>query len=71
VRIVSAPDALPSGQDMRAVMDVLHRDLASQSPLATHVEIAGANHITLVTDEDHARAVGRIAADLLQEIDAH
>lgn len=68
VRIVSAPAPLPDGQNIRAVMDTLNRELASRSLLATHEEVAGADHLTLLTDPDHAREVSRIVADLLQDV---
>jgi pimeloyl-ACP methyl ester carboxylesterase len=67
-RIVSAPVAEAGEEEARQVMDRLHRDLASRSPLAEHVEVPGAGHLTILTEQEHAAAVGRIVTDLLTEL---
>lgn len=69
MRVVSAP--VPEGgfEQARPVQDELHRELAARSSRATHQEVTGADHVTLVTKADHARAVADIVADLLVEID--
>lgn len=69
VRVVSAPVPEPGFEDARRVQDELHHELAARSPRATQLEVAGADHVTLVTKADHARAVAGIVADLLIEID--
>ena len=69
VRVVSAAVPESGFEEARAVQDELHRELAARSPRATHQEVAGADHVSLVTKANHARAVARIVADLLIEID--
>jgi pimeloyl-ACP methyl ester carboxylesterase len=61
VHVVSAtqPDTDQTEQQ-RAIFTELHRELVSRSPLAVHHEVAGAAHVTLITDQDHASTVADI-----------
>lgn len=70
VRIVSASTPEPGFEDERAAADTLHRELASRSPNAGLQRIAGAGHLTLVTDAGHAAAVARVVANLLDDLAA-
>jgi hypothetical protein len=49
-------------------MDGLHRELVGRSPEARHLEIEGADHLSLVTDVDHARQVTDVVVRLLDEL---
>ncbi len=68
VRIVSAPESDPAEADVRAVMDELHRELASRSDRASHLEVTGADHLSLVTTREHAETVGTLVRDLVAEV---
>jgi pimeloyl-ACP methyl ester carboxylesterase len=61
VHVVSAtqPD-VGQGVEEREIATELARELVSRSPLAVHHEIVGAAHVTLITDQDHARKVADI-----------
>jgi pimeloyl-ACP methyl ester carboxylesterase len=54
--------------EARAAMDAMHRDLAGRSPIARHVTVPGADHLSLVTDANHAREVAAAVRDLLGTI---
>jgi pimeloyl-ACP methyl ester carboxylesterase len=54
--------------EARAAMDAMHRDLAGRSPIARHVTVPGADHLSLITDADHAREVAAAVRDLLGTI---
>jgi pimeloyl-ACP methyl ester carboxylesterase len=66
VLIVSASDPA-DGETVaaRQVMDALHRELAGRSPSATHVQVAGADHLSLVMDAGPAGEVAALVAGLL------
>jgi pimeloyl-ACP methyl ester carboxylesterase len=49
----------------RAVMDTLHRELAERSPAASHRDVAGADHLSLVFDAEHAAEVAGHVSELL------
>lgn len=53
----------------REAMDTMHRELADRSPTATHTTIDGADHLTLITDPDHARQVATLITRLLDDLD--
>jgi pimeloyl-ACP methyl ester carboxylesterase len=65
VRVVSATEAEPGEEETRAISTELHRELASRSSLATHHEIAGAAHVSLVTDRAYALTAAGIVNDLV------
>lgn len=54
--------------DAREAMDAMHRDLADRSPTARHTAIAGADHLSLITDADHASEVAATVLELLAEL---
>ena len=51
----------------RATMDTLHRELAARSPAASHVTVAGADHLSLVTDADHAAEVAALVRSFIED----
>lgn len=69
VQIVSASEPGP-GESVAArdAMDAMHRDLASRSPAAHHTTVTGADHLSLITDPNHAREVAAVVVDLLGEL---
>jgi pimeloyl-ACP methyl ester carboxylesterase len=52
----------------RAAMDAMHGELAARSPAASHATVTGADHLSLITDRDHAREVAAIVGELLEEL---
>lgn len=48
-------------------MDDLNRELVSRAPGATHHVIEDADHLSLLTSEEHARAVGALVATMLPQ----
>jgi pimeloyl-ACP methyl ester carboxylesterase len=69
VRVISATEpGEGETRRARASMDAMHVELASRSPMATHVRIEGADHLSLVTDADHARRVATLVLELLREL---
>ena len=68
VMVISAGRDVPDGPPIREVMDELHRELASRAPQATHHTIDGADHLTLLTVDEHAQAAGSLIIDLLQQM---
>jgi hypothetical protein len=71
VMIISAGREVPGGPEVREVMDDLHRELASRAPGVTHHAIGDADHLTLLTVDEHARAVSTLILDLLQQAPDH
>ena len=66
VLVISATDpAEGETPTARQVMDTMHRELADRSPSATHTTIDGADHLSLITDPDHARTVTALITGLL------
>jgi pimeloyl-ACP methyl ester carboxylesterase len=65
VHVISAtePDA-GQGVEEREIATELHRELVSRSPLAVHHEIVGAAHVSLITDQGHARKVADIVSSV-------
>jgi pimeloyl-ACP methyl ester carboxylesterase len=53
----------------RSAMDAMHRDLAERSPTARHTTVTGADHLSLVTDRDHAREVATCVLEFLAVLD--
>jgi pimeloyl-ACP methyl ester carboxylesterase len=70
VHVVSAtrPDAGQALEEREMVTD-LHRELSSRSPLAVHHEVASATHVTLITDQDHAREVAGIIGSVVDALE--
>lgn len=69
VQIISATDpAEGETPAARQAMDTLHRELADRSPTATHTTIDGADHLSLITDPDHARTVTTLITRLLDDL---
>jgi pimeloyl-ACP methyl ester carboxylesterase len=68
VHVVSAgqPEAGQSEEE-RELSTELHRELVSRSPSAVHHEVAGATHVTLITDQDHARTVADIIDSVVDQ----
>lgn len=71
VMVIGAGRNVPDGPEVREVMDDLNRDLVSRAPQATHHVIEDADHLTLLTVEEHARAVGELVATLLPQTGDH
>ena len=70
VMVISAGRDVPDGPPIREVMDELHRELVARAPQATHHIIGEADHLTLLTVEEHAQAVSELIRELLgQEVD--
>jgi pimeloyl-ACP methyl ester carboxylesterase len=69
VRVISATEP-GEGETpaARAAMDAMHGELAARSPAASHATVTGADHLSLITDPDHAREVAAIVAELLEEL---
>ena len=67
VMVISAGRDVPGGPEVREVMDDLHREVASRAPQVTHQTIGEADHLTLLTVEDHARAVSTLILELLPQ----
>ncbi len=65
VMIISAGRDVPDAPPIRETMDDLHHELASRAPHATRHLIEDADHLTLLTVEEHARAVSDLISDLL------
>jgi pimeloyl-ACP methyl ester carboxylesterase len=65
VMIISAGRDVPDGPPVSEVMSELDRELASRTPRATHHTIDDADHLTLLTDAEHARAASELIAGLL------
>lgn len=55
--IISAGRDVPDAPPIRETMDELHHELASRAHQATRHIIESADHLTLLTVEEHARAV--------------
>jgi len=69
VQIISATDpADGETAAARQVMDTMHRELADRSPTATHTPVTGADHLSLITDPDHAHEVATIITRLLDDL---
>lgn len=69
VHIVSATDPAPGESPAaREVMVTLHRELAVRSPTATHTTITGADHLSLLTDPDHAHQVATAIVGFLDDL---
>jgi hypothetical protein len=47
------------------VVALLHDELAARAPQATHHLIEEADHLTLLTVDEHARAVAELITELL------
>jgi pimeloyl-ACP methyl ester carboxylesterase len=67
VTIISAGRDVPDGPPIRETMDDLHHELASGAPHATHHLIEDADHLTLLTVDEHARAVSDLIIELLPQ----
>jgi pimeloyl-ACP methyl ester carboxylesterase len=52
----------------RAAMDAMHVELASRTPAAAHLRVEGSDHLSLVTDADHAHQAATLALELLAEL---
>lgn len=65
VMVISAGRDVPDRPPVRDVMDALHRELAARSSRATHHVIEGADHLTLLTVEEHAQQVSELVTRLL------
>lgn len=65
VTIIGAGRDVPDGPQVQGVMNELHRELASRVPNAAHHTIDGADHLSLLTVEEHAQAVASLIVDLL------
>ncbi len=64
VMIISARRDMPDGPPVREVMDEFHRQLAARTPQATHHSIDGADHLTVLTVDEHARTVSNLLVAL-------
>ncbi len=65
VMVIGAERDVPDGPKVRAVLDELNRELVSRVPRSTHHVIEGADHLTLLTVEAHAREVSELIVTLL------
>jgi pimeloyl-ACP methyl ester carboxylesterase len=67
VMIVSSGRDVPDRPQTRDAMDDLDRELASRTPQAIHHIIDGADHLTMLTVDEHARAVSSHILELLRQ----
>jgi hypothetical protein len=65
VTLISAGRDIPDAPQVREVLDELDRGLVSRTPGIAHHIIEDADHLTLLTVEEHARAVGELITALL------
>lgn len=67
VMVIGAGRDVPDGPQVREVMNDLNREFVSRAAQATHHVIEDADHLTLLTVDEHARAVSDLIADLLPQ----
>jgi pimeloyl-ACP methyl ester carboxylesterase len=65
VTLVSGGRDVPDGPQVREVLDELDRELVSRTPGIAHHIVEDADHLTLLTVDEHARVVSELIADLL------
>jgi len=53
--------------EARTAMDTMHRDLADRDPTAQHLSVPGADHLSLVVQQEHATEVTTAVLHLLEE----
>ena len=54
--------------EAREEMDAMHRELAARAPAASHATVTGADHLSLITDPDHAQQIAAAVVELLDEL---
>lgn len=72
VRVISATE--PGAGESRAAreaMNAMHLELVARSPAASHLRVVGADHLSLVTDVDHAREVASAVVGLVETLVDH
>lgn len=65
VMVVGAGRDVADGPQIREVMHDLNRGVVARTPGATYHVIEDADHLSLLTVDEHARAVGELVATLL------
>jgi pimeloyl-ACP methyl ester carboxylesterase len=62
--VLSAPVALPGFEQARPAMDAMNRELAQRFPDSPLIEISGADHLSIITDHQHAAKVATVVLEL-------
>jgi hypothetical protein len=65
VTLISGGRDVPDAPPVREVLDELDRELVARTPGIAHHIVADADHLTLLTVDEHARAVSELIAELL------
>jgi hypothetical protein len=67
VTLISGGRDVPDAPPVREVLDELDRELVARTPGIAHHIVADADHLTLLTVDEHARAVSELIAGLLPQ----
>lgn len=67
VMVVGAGRDVSDGPQIREVMHELNREVVARTPGASYHVIEDADHLSLLTVDEHARAVGELVASLLPQ----
>ncbi len=64
--VLNAPVAIPGLEQARPAMDDMNRELADHFPNVSLIELAGADHTSIITDRQHAEQVADAVLELHQ-----
>jgi pimeloyl-ACP methyl ester carboxylesterase len=62
--VLNAPVALPGFEQARPVMNDMNREFADRFPDSPLIEISGADHLSIITDHQHAAKVADVVLEL-------